>query len=302
MAPMSDADGRVRDRYLAGAMAILLSAQVLHLIGNSIRLPLVLESRAGDIYRIVSWLDLISNLPFLAAASFGVVAFLAGGGERSWWLRHALLFAAFGFALTFVSSVVELASLEGSQPEGMKLALLSACLETFALTAGFIVAASAFAGEGDPEMLTRNGKLKRAGLIFGTALLLAAVSAWAYDLAFSTYAHHDDRFGLGLIIEGFGAMAVALSLFYGATAFGAADSSVEDSIQRRERRLFIAVIALAASYSVVALGEAVHAAGITALGYPESSAIAGWIFASFRLGVVAAFLCAARGFKAFSDP
>lgn len=237
-------DRSVRDRYLAGSMAVLVGAQVLHLIADSIRLPLLLESRVSDAYRITGWLDLISNLPFLAAASFGVVAFLAGRDERSGWLRHALLLAAFGSAVSFVSSVVELAALEGSQPEGTNLALLSACLETFTLTAGFLVAASAFAAEGNAEVRARDGKLKRAGRVLGAALLLAALSAWADNLAFSAYAHHD-RFGLGLVIEGLGAVAVALSLFYGASAFGAAGPAAEDSLQRRERRLFVAAGALA---------------------------------------------------------
>jgi hypothetical protein len=268
-------------------MALLFGAEVVHLIANSIRLAVLLESRTDSAHQVAGWLDLFSNLPLLAAAAFGFLAFSAGGRERIWWLRRAFLLAALGVAISFASSVLEYGALESSPPEGMNLALLASCAATFALTAGFYSAASA----------VRDGSLRRASLVLGVAQLFIGLSSWAYTLAYSDYPHYG-AFTRGLAIEGFGAFAAGLSLLYAASAFRGAVEEGEEWILERERRLFAAAGALGLSFLLISLGEAQRAAVLTTLGYLASSAVAGWLFALVHLLAAAAFFCAARGFRA----
>jgi hypothetical protein len=296
MAPTLMADRSVRDKSLAWAMVLLFSSQVLHLIADSIRLPLLLESRVSDADKIAGWLNLIADLPLLAAASFGLFAFLTGGNERAWWLRRALLLATLGLAIAFIASVFDYAAIEDSPRDGMNLALLAACVAAFAFCAGLCLAVPAASKAGGAEgRSTRNAKLRWSSRLLGIALLSTGLSSWAYTLAYSTYPHNA-AFTRGLIVEGFGAVATGLSLLYAATAFGR-EAEVKDGLLRRERRLFLAACAIGVSLLLLGLGEAQRAAGITALGYLESAAVSDWTFAIARICEAAAFLYAARGFK-----
>lgn len=299
MASPLTADRSVRDKQLAVAMVLLICAQVLHLVADSIRLAISLESRSvNGADQAASWLIVIANLPLLAAASLGLVSFLAGRGEWKRWLRWGLLLAAFSYAIVFISSVVEFAALESSPPDGTKLALLAAALGAFALAAGFLLAGSVFAKEGEEQATARDRRLRWAARVLGAALLLGGLSAWAYVRVYSGYGHHG-QFSNGLMIEGFGAFAAGLSLFYAAGAFGSGRSRAAGSGRpRRERRLFLGAVALGLSFLLVGLGEAERAAGTTALGYPESIAIAGWIFVLFRGFEAAAVFFAGRGLRA----
>lgn len=295
------ADRNLRDTHLTWSMALLACALVLHLVGDSMRLTLLLDSRTSDAHRIAGWLSVISTLPLLAGASFGIVAFAAGRVGRRRWLSWALLLAGLGFALGFISSVFEYAALEDSAPEGMNLGLLATCLETFALTAGFLLAAAAISERsGEDQVDARDRRLRWPGQLLGIGLLFAGLASWAFTLAYSTYPHHD-VFSRGLITEGFGAFAAGLALLYAAFAFsGGKAVSEEARIARREKRLAAGVLALGLSFLLVALGEVGRASGITALGYPESSAVADWALALSRILEAAAFLVAARGFGAVS--
>jgi hypothetical protein len=287
MAPALAADRSVRDKRLAWAMALLFGAGVFRLIADSIRLTDLLESRVSEAHRVVGWLDLISNLPLLAAAAFGFFAFLAVGRERAWWLRRALLLATLGFAIAFIARVLDYGAIESSPPEGMNLALLAACVATFTFAAGSFLAASAV---GD-------GSLRWPSRVLGVAQLCVGLSSWAFTLAYTAYPHHD-AFARGLVVEGFGAIAAGLALFYAAAAFKNEPGARGGRLLGRERRLFLAVGALGLSFLLIGLGEAQRAAGTTALGYAESAAVAGWIFALALFVEAAAFLCAALGFKA----
>src|SRR3954451_1686244 len=270
------AAGSIRDKQLAWAMVLLFAAELLHLIGDSIRLALLLESRVSDADKIAGWLNLIADLPLLAAVSFGLFAFIAKGNERAWWLRRAFLFATFGFAIAFLASVFNYATIEDSPREGMNLALLAACVATFAFCAGFFLAVPADSKTtGGEEQGTRNTKLRWSSRGLGVALLSTGLSSWAYTLAYSAYLHHA-AFTRGLLIEGLGAFAAGLSFLYAATAFGRG-ATEEDSLRQRERRLFFAARALGLSLLLVGLGEAQRAAGTTAIGYPESAAVSDWI-------------------------
>jgi hypothetical protein len=280
-----------RDKRLAGAMALLFGAGVLRLIADSIRLTDLIESRVSEAYRVSGWLELISNLPLLAAAAFGFFAFLAAGRERAWWLRRALLLAASGFAIAFIASVLDYAAIESSPPEGMNLALLAACVATFASAAASFLAASA----------VKDGSLRRPTRVLGVAQLCVGLSSWAFTLVYSNYPHHN-AFARGLVIEGFGAIAAGLALFFAATAFKEETGARDGRESGRESRLFLAAGALGLSFLLIGLGEAQRAAGTTALGYAESAAVAGWIFALVLLIEAAAFLCAALGFKAAAEP
>jgi len=291
MAPTLATDRSVRDKRLAGAMALLFGAGVFRLIADSIRLTDLLESRVSEAHRVAGWLDLISNLPLLAAAAFGFFAFLAAGRERAWWLRRGLLLAALGFAVAFIVSVIEYGAIEGSPPEGTELAFLASCVATFAFAAGSFLAASA----------VRDGSLRWPSRVLGVAQLCVGLSSWAFTLAYSGYSHHD-AFTRGLLVEGFGAIAAGLALFYAATAFKDGTGARDGGSPGRERRLFLAAGALGLSFLLIGLGEAQHAAGTTALGYPESAAVAGWIITLVLIVEAAAFLCAALGFKAAAEP
>jgi hypothetical protein len=290
MAPTSMADGSVRDKSLAWAMALLFGSQVLHLIADSIRLPLLLESRASEAHRIAGWLYLISNLPLLAAAAFGLFAFLAGGNERTWWLRRALLLASLGFAIAFIANVFEYGAIKSTPQDALSLALLATCVASFGLAAGAYLAAPA----------VRNGSLRWSSRVLAVAQLCVALSSWAYVSAYSDYPHHD-AFARGLLIEGFGAFMAGLALFYAGSAFRPATDG-EGRMPEREKRLFLAAAALGLSVLLIGLGEAQRAAGVTALGYLTSSAVVDSIFALGQLVVAAAFLCAARGFRAAAGP
>jgi|GEM_PF-5414209 len=291
MAPTLAADRSPRDKRLASAMALLFGTGVLRLIADSIRLTDLLESRVREAYRVAGWLDLISNLPLLAATAFGFFAFLAVGAERAWWLRRALLLATAGFAVAFFASVIDYGAIEGSAPEGMNLALLTACVGTFALTAASFLAASA----------VRNGSLRWPSRILGLGQLCVALSSWAFTLAYSAYPHHD-AFARGLVVEGFGAIVAGLAFFYAATAFKDETEGGRDWLPARERRLFLAAGALGLSFLLIGLGEAQRAAGTTALGYAESAAVGGWILALALLVEATAFACAALGFRAAAEP
>jgi hypothetical protein len=291
MAPTAAADRSVRDKRLAGAMALLFGAGVLRLIADSIRLADLLESRPSEAHRVAAWLDLISNLPLLAAAAFGFFAFLATGRERAWWLRRALLLAALGFAIAFLASVLDYGAIESSPPEGLNLALLAACAANFAFAAGSFLAASA----------VRNGSLRWPSLVLAVAQLCVALSSWAFTLAYSTYSHHD-AFARGLLLEGFGAVAAGLALFYAAAAFKDETGIKGGQLPGRERRLFLVAAALGLSFLLIGLGEAQRAAGTTAFGFTESAAVASWIFTLALLVEAAAFLSAAFGFRAAAEP
>lgn len=288
---MSPADRSVRDKRVAGAMALLFGAGVLRLIADSIRLTDLIESRVSEADRVVGWLDLISNLPLLGAAAFGIFAFLAAGRERACWLRRALLLATLGFAVGFIASVLNYGAIGSSPPEGMNLALLAACAASFAFAAGSFLAAGAI---GD-------GSLRWPGQVLGIGQLCVGLSSWAFTLAYSSYPHHD-AFARGLVVEGFGAVAAGLALFYAAAAFKDPIPGAGGRLPGRERRLFFAVSALGLSFLVIGVGEAQRAAGTTALGYAESGAVAAWIFALALVVEAAAFLCVALGFRAAAEP
>lgn len=272
-------------------MALLFGVGVFRLIADSIRLADLIESRVSEAHRVAGWLDLISNLPLLAAAAFAFFAFLGVGRERAWWLRRALLLAASGFAIAFIASVLDYGALGSPSPEGMNLALLAACVATFAFAAASFLAASA----------VRDGSLRWPSLVLGVAQLFVGLSSWAFTLAYSAYPHHD-AFARGLVCEGFGAIAAGLALFYAAAAFKGKTGARDGRSSGRERRLFLAAGVLGLSFLLIGLGEAQRAAGTTALGYAESAAVAGWIFTLALLVEAAAFLCAAFGFKAAAEP
>jgi hypothetical protein len=210
------------------------------------------------------------------------------GRERAWWLRRALLLATLGFAISFLASVVDYGAIESLSPESMNLALLAACVASFALAAGSFLAAGAIS----------EGRLRWPSQVLGIGQLCVGLSSWAFALAYSVFSHND-ALTRGLVVKGFGAIFAGLALFYVATAFKDEIGTTGDRLSGRERRLYIGAGALALSFLLIGLGEAQRAAGTTALGYVES-AVAAWIFTLVLLVEAAAFLCAAFGFKAQS--
>ncbi|HSC21575.1 MAG TPA: hypothetical protein VLC07_07590 [Solirubrobacterales bacterium] len=206
-------------------------------------------------------------------------------------VRDKRLAAALGFAVAFIASVIEYGAIESSAPEGMNLALLAACAATFAFAAGFFLAAGAI----------DEGRLRWPSQVLAIGQLCIGISSWAFALAYSAYSDQD-AFVRGFVVEGFGAIAAGLALFYAAPAFGGETGEGDGRSLHREKRLFLAAGGLGISFLLLGLGDAQRAAGTTALGYAESAAVAAWIFTLVLFIEAAAFLCAAFGFRAAAEP
>lgn len=286
-----------RDKKLALAAGVLILAGLFELVGDSLRLSeLLLSPHIPVENTIAGWLEVLRSLPALSAFALALVAFVITGEGRRRWLRWAFLLAASGYAIGVAAGVLDYIAISGPGPHGYRIASVADVLARLTLCIAALLAASAFAASRDAER--REAILRRGAQAVAASFALAAISAFEYAVAYSRYPHHIDFAG-GLVVQGLGACGVAVAVAIGASAFRrrAGSGSDEARLAARERRLFHAAVVLVLGFLVVALGEAQVAAGTTAVGYAESSAVATWILAATRLVYTAAVACAAVGFS-----
>lgn len=296
---LSPAPGRsARDKKLALATGVLILAGLFELVGDSLRLSeFLLSPRIPVENTIAGWLEVIRSLPVLTAVALALVAFVTAGEARRRWLRWAFLLAALGYGIGVVAGVLDYSAIVGPGPHGYRIASVADVLARLSLCIAALLAASAFSASRDVER--REATMRRAAQAVAASFAFAAISAFEYAVAYSHYPRHNDFAG-GLVVQGLGALGVTVAAMIGATAFRRRTAGGDDRPLSavRERRLFRAAVVLVLAFLLVALGEGQTAAGTTAVGYAESSAVASWVFAVARVVYAAAVACAAVGFRA----
>ncbi|MGN6257041.1 MAG: hypothetical protein ACTHN3_04720 [Solirubrobacterales bacterium] len=278
---------QARDTQLVRAGALLLCAGLLDLVANTLRLATTLDIGGVKPANILaSVLDVVSQLPALAAFAFVAWAFLVQGEARYRRLRQAFLLAATAQGINFVAGVLAFAALDSSALGDFKVAWLSDSLSALVLSVAFLIASAGFL----PGRTTaqRDRMLSWAAVAAGFGCLLAALSVLEFGRADSFYSSHSD-FVHGHVLEGLGLAGAAYAIWFGATAFRRPGL--------RERRLFIAAATLAASLVVLALGQDLVATGTVSFGYTGTDAAANWVSTAMTLLLAAAAGCASLGFR-----
>ncbi|MDQ2630393.1 MAG: hypothetical protein M3Y75_05390 [Actinomycetota bacterium] len=228
--------------------------------------------------------------------ALAVDAFRSDGEKRGRRLRQAALLAAVSLALEAGAGLLTLLTVDGPLPRGYRMALRASVLSSVGLIAAALIAGRAFAPARTPK--DRQRGLGRAFLLVAVGYGFGMFSAIYFAIAYANYPD-SDVFTQGLKNQAFGALGVAVAAAWAASAFRRTAQGVKPGwgLRDRERRLFRATCALALSYLIVCLGEALVAAGTTQIGYSGAAESTRWVGFVAGLVTVAAIAMAAIGFR-----
>jgi hypothetical protein len=286
-----------RDIQLSRALGVLALAGLLALVAGGLQLSTLFgEAKASTGELVSGWIQLASFLPWLAALVLALDAFRGDGERRARRLRMAAFLAAASFALEVGAGLVTRASLEAPLPRGYRVALDASLLSSTLLVGATVGAARAFASARLTER--RERALDRALILVAAGYGFGMISAIYYAISYSNFADHE-VFTQGLRNQAFGALGVAVAGAWAASAFrrSARSAGAEAGLADRERRLSRAAWALALSFLIISLGEALIAAGTTQIGYSRAAESVRWVGVASGLATVAAVACAAIGFR-----